>query len=76
MAADDFFPGYARSFSEIGKERGWPPVTRSHFDALLGLHTPREKMAKRSLITCATSPWRQLGESIRPLAPILDQRAG
>src|ERR1700724_1106442 len=36
QAADDFFPGYARSFSEIGKERGWPPVTRAHFDALLG----------------------------------------
>jgi probable LLM family oxidoreductase len=35
-AADDFFPGYARSFSEIGRERGWPPVTRTHFDALLG----------------------------------------
>jgi len=35
-AADDFFPGYARSFSEIGKERGWPPVTRAHFNALLG----------------------------------------
>jgi probable LLM family oxidoreductase len=35
-AADDFFPGYARSFSEIGKERGWPPITRDYFDALLG----------------------------------------
>ena len=35
-AADDFFPGYAQSFSEIGKERGWPPVTRAHFNALLG----------------------------------------
>src|SRR5450432_1404058 len=35
-AANDFFPGYAHSFSEIGKERGWPPVTRAHFDALLG----------------------------------------
>ena len=35
-AANEFFPGYARSFSEIGKERGWPPVTRAHFDALLG----------------------------------------
>ena len=35
-AAGDFFPGYARSFSEIGKERGWPPVTRAQFDALLG----------------------------------------
>ena len=35
-AADDFFPGYAQSFNEIGGERGWPPVTRAHFDALLG----------------------------------------
>ena len=24
-AANEFFPGYARSFSEIGRERGWPP---------------------------------------------------
>src|SRR3989442_636588 len=35
-AEDEFFPGYAQSFTEIGKERGWPPVTRAHFDALLG----------------------------------------
>jgi alkanesulfonate monooxygenase SsuD/methylene tetrahydromethanopterin reductase-like flavin-dependent oxidoreductase (luciferase family) len=33
-AADEFFPGYARSFTEIGKERGWPPVTRAQFEAL------------------------------------------
>lgn len=36
QAADEFFPGYARAFTEIGRERGWPPVTRAHFDALLG----------------------------------------
>ncbi len=36
QAADEFFPGYARAFTAIGKERGWPPVTRPHFDALLG----------------------------------------
>jgi len=35
-AADDFFPGYADSFTKIGKERGWPPTTRAHFDAQLG----------------------------------------
>lgn len=35
-AADDFFPGYAHAFTQIGKERGWPPVTRRQFDALLG----------------------------------------
>ena len=35
-AANDFFPGYAESFTQIGKERGWPPTTRAHFDAQLG----------------------------------------
>ncbi len=34
QASDDFFPGYARAFTEIGKERGWPPVTRLQFEAL------------------------------------------
>ena len=34
-AADDFFPGYAEAFTKIGRERGWPPVTRGHFNALL-----------------------------------------
>jgi probable LLM family oxidoreductase len=32
-ALDDYYPGYAETFTRIGKERGWPPVTRSHFDA-------------------------------------------
>jgi alkanesulfonate monooxygenase SsuD/methylene tetrahydromethanopterin reductase-like flavin-dependent oxidoreductase (luciferase family) len=36
QAADEFFPGYARAFTDIGKERGWGPVTRAHFDAQLG----------------------------------------
>ena len=36
QAADDFFPGYAYTFTEIGKERGWPPTTRGQFDALRG----------------------------------------
>jgi probable LLM family oxidoreductase len=35
-AADDFLPGYADSFTQIGKERGWPPVTRRHFNEQLG----------------------------------------
>jgi probable LLM family oxidoreductase len=35
QAADDFFPGYAKVFTEVGRERGWPPVTRQHFDALV-----------------------------------------
>jgi probable LLM family oxidoreductase len=36
QAADEFFPGYARSFTAIGKERGWPPTTRAQFDAQRG----------------------------------------
>jgi len=35
QAAEDFYPGYAHTFTEIGKERGWPPATRAQFDALL-----------------------------------------
>jgi probable LLM family oxidoreductase len=36
QAADDFFPGYARTMTEIGKERGWPKMTRDHFEDQLG----------------------------------------
>lgn len=32
-AVDDYYPGYAETFTRIGKERGWPPVTRARFDA-------------------------------------------
>ena len=37
-AADEFFPGYARAVTDIGKERGWPPVTRAGFDVQRGPH--------------------------------------
>ncbi len=36
QAADEFFPGYAKSFTEIGKERGWAPTTRAQYDAVRG----------------------------------------
>ena len=36
QAGDDFFPGYAEAFTKIGRERGWPPVKRAHFEALRG----------------------------------------
>ena len=35
-AMDDYYPGYAETFTKIGKERGWPPVTRPHFEAQVG----------------------------------------
>jgi len=37
-AADEFFPGYARAVTDVGKERGWPPVTRAAYDAQRGPH--------------------------------------
>jgi probable LLM family oxidoreductase len=36
QALDDFFPGYAETFTKIGRERGWPPVTRAQFNAQSG----------------------------------------
>lgn len=35
-AVEEFFPGYADTFTKIGKERGWPPTTRERFDAQNG----------------------------------------
>ena len=35
-AVNDYYPGYAETFTRIGRERGWPPVTRPHFDAQTG----------------------------------------
>lgn len=32
-AIDDFYPGYARTMLEIGRERGWSKMTRESFDA-------------------------------------------
>src|SRR5213595_3662541 len=35
-AAADFFPGYARVMTDVGKERGWSAMTRANFDAQRG----------------------------------------
>jgi probable LLM family oxidoreductase len=35
-AVEDYFPGYAKTFTRIGKERGWPPVTLERFKAQNG----------------------------------------
>jgi probable LLM family oxidoreductase len=35
-AISDYFPGYAKTFTRIGRERGWPPVSRERFDAQNG----------------------------------------
>jgi probable LLM family oxidoreductase len=33
-AADRYFPAYASMMTRIGRERGWPAMTRAQFDAL------------------------------------------
>ena len=35
-AVDTFYPGYAKAMTDVGKERGWPPMTRASFDAQRG----------------------------------------
>jgi len=35
-AVEGYYPGYAETFTRLGRERGWPPVTRAAFDRLLG----------------------------------------
>ena len=32
QAADDYFPSYAVVMNKIGRERGWPPITRQQFE--------------------------------------------
>src|ERR1700734_2467097 len=51
-ALDAFFPPYAEVMSRVGRERGWPPLTRAQFDQVLGprghlmIGTPGEAIAK------------------------------
>jgi probable LLM family oxidoreductase len=35
-AADEYYPAYAPMMNRIGRERGWPPLTRQQFDAACG----------------------------------------
>jgi len=35
QAIADYYPGYAELWTKLGKERGWPPVTRLQFDNLV-----------------------------------------
>ncbi|WP_299222656.1 LLM class flavin-dependent oxidoreductase [uncultured Aquimarina sp.] len=35
-AVKDYYPGYAEVFTKVGKERGFPPVTKASFDAQNG----------------------------------------
>jgi probable LLM family oxidoreductase len=36
QAIADYYPGYAELWTKLGRERGWPPVTQSKFNHLIG----------------------------------------
>ncbi len=38
QAADESYPYFAETMNQIGKERGWPATTRSHFENERGPH--------------------------------------
>jgi len=40
QAADEFFPPYSQLMNRIGRERGWPPMSRAQFDYLCGPEGP------------------------------------
>jgi probable LLM family oxidoreductase len=35
QAVADYYPGYAELWTKLGRERGWPPVTKQKFDGLI-----------------------------------------
>jgi len=35
QAIADYYPGYAELWTKLGRERGWPPVTKAQFDTLI-----------------------------------------
>ncbi|QBR01663.1 Atu2307/SP_0267 family LLM class monooxygenase [Paraburkholderia pallida] len=39
-AKNAFFPGWSYMFTELGRERGWPPTTRAQFEAMCGRNGP------------------------------------
>ncbi|WP_226163292.1 LLM class flavin-dependent oxidoreductase, partial [Hymenobacter terricola] len=40
QAADEFFPSYSQLMNRIGRERGWSPMDRQHFEYLRGPQGP------------------------------------
>lgn len=34
QAANEFYPSYAYVMSQLGKERGWPPMNREHYEMM------------------------------------------
>ena len=51
-AIDNFYPGYEKMMNNVGKERGWPPMTKANFESQIGelgaivIGSPEEVAAK------------------------------
>ena len=62
-AIEEFYPGYAASMTKIGRERGWPPMTRPSFEAQNG---PKGALlvrasARNTVAASRSHPSSQLG---------------
>ena len=51
QARDEFFPPYSQLMNRIGRERGWSPMDRRHFDYLCGPQGPLLVGSPRAIIT-------------------------
>ena len=56
-AADDAFPPFAAMMNRIGRERGWPPMTRAQFDATtdLAARTSSAAPSRSSRRSCSST---------------------
>src|SRR5712692_4546265 len=86
-AADIFYPGYAKAMTDVGRERGWPPMTRASFDAQRGpngallVGSPDEvvdKILRHSEVLAASLPQVKMMRAIDAIgarvAPVLRER--
>ncbi|WP_210497284.1 LLM class flavin-dependent oxidoreductase [Microvirga antarctica] len=80
QAADAFFPSYADVMTKLGRERGWAPTSRPHFDQLIGprgaliVGTPQQaidKILKQHSVFGNTRYMMQLSVGTMPHAQIM-----
>lgn len=70
QAADEFYPSYSQLMNRIGKERGWSPMTRAHFDYMRGPQGPlfvgsvQEVVDKMLYVHSLFRPTRFLGQQV------------
>jgi probable LLM family oxidoreductase len=71
QAAEEFYPSYAQAMTQLGRERGWPPMTRIQYDrcgrrrdrwwsGTRRRSPPRSSVGVRSSASrgsCSTSAW-------------------